>query len=454
MLGLRRGAHSPKSTELFSEKDIPPEMRHLPRHLVKHQLRDASGSIGLRSPTTAPTPAPSMRKARSGAPSAAASAGTPPSNTPGTSKSERRRQQAATPKSVAGSPGSKPAKPELAPSPAERPVASRSADAAPAASAAHFATPPSRARRLSATELREHANVWHAQAAETLADKSGTLAARLGTKLRDLLHERNQTPAELFADWDMDGSGSISRAEFTLAVRRMRLVGDPSVPEAMFRMRSLSKEDAAMVDALFDSLDLDGGGDLDLDEVAQGLDELLELAATAASEEAVTREIAESMTARAKMYEAAAAAAEAAEALAVEMKQLIDNPSIELRAGKQLIKYTKGPTSAQLSEYTMPPPPNTPTLPAHPLLHPLPVPALHPIWRPQTWHRPRVEQAHRSRTLTPHRPCPCVCWQAAQDMGRQRRRGGGHGGVRRRPACVRHRRRRRRADAAGPQLRR
>ena len=180
-------------------------------------------------------------------------------------------------------------------------MASRSADAAPAASAAHFATPPSRARRLSATELREHANVWHAQAAETLADKSGTLAARLGTKLRDLLHERNQTPAELFADWDMDGSGSISRAEFTLAVRRMRLVGDPSVPEAMFRMRSLSKEDAAMVDALFDSLDLDGGGDLDLDEVAQGLDELLELAATAASEEAVTREIAESMTARAMM---------------------------------------------------------------------------------------------------------------------------------------------------------
>ena len=104
----------------------------------------------------------------------------------------------------------------------------------------------------------------------------------------------------------------------------------------------------AGVDALFDNLDLDGGGDLDLEELSAGLEILLETAAKATGQQEALQEMLDSYNERAALYDQAAIATEAAEAVEVEIRALVDNPSIQLRAGKQLIKYTK---DSQLSEY-------------------------------------------------------------------------------------------------------
>lgn len=104
----------------------------------------------------------------------------------------------------------------------------------------------------------------------------------------------------------------------------------------------------AGVDALFDNLDLDGGGDLDLEELSAGLEILLETAAKAAGQQEALQEMLDSYNERAALYDQAAIATEAAEAVEVEIRALVDNPSIQLRAGKQLIKYAK---DSQLSEY-------------------------------------------------------------------------------------------------------
>ena len=106
----------------------------------------------------------------------------------------------------------------------------------------------------------------------------------------------------------------------------------------------------AGVDALFDNLDLDGGGDLDLEELSAGLEILLETAAKAAGQQEALQEMLDSYNERAALYDQAAVATEAAEAVEVEIRALVDNPSIQLRAGKQLIKYAK---DSQLSEYAL-----------------------------------------------------------------------------------------------------
>ena len=201
---------------------------------------------------------------------------------------------------------------------------------------------------VTSQELREQASLWREQAAkESATQRSSTLAVKLGDKLTVLVSERQQTAQEIVKEWDTDGSGCVSKPEFTLACRRLKLVGDPSIPEAMFKHRGLSKEDHAVVEALFDSLDLDGGGDLDPEELETGLHVLLEKAAAARGQQEALQEKLDSYNESAALYDQAAAATEAAEAIEGEIRELVDNPTIQLRAGKQLIKYTK---ESQLSD--------------------------------------------------------------------------------------------------------
>ena len=110
----------------------------------------------------------------------------------------------------------------------------------------------------------------------TASESKLSLAHKLGTKLSSLMACKEQAARELFTEWDLDGDGSISRAEFRVACRKLEIIGDTSVPEAMFKLRGLSREETASCDALFETLDSDGGGELNLDEVSRGLDELLQ----------------------------------------------------------------------------------------------------------------------------------------------------------------------------------
>ena len=125
------------------------------------------------------------------------------------------------------------------------------------------------------------AKTWREQAAAAAASESElSLAYKLGSKLSILLSSSEQIPRELFREWDLDGDGSISRPDFRIACRKLGIVGDTSVPEAMFKLNGFSarfsREETARCDALFDSLDSDCDGHLDLDEVSNGLDELLQ----------------------------------------------------------------------------------------------------------------------------------------------------------------------------------
>ena len=253
-----------RNTELFTASEIPPELRHLPRHLARAQMRRegrVSGDASSFSPSPAPAPSsPSSRQMRLGA-----SAGAPstPSSTGARARgSESKRQPRIAGGRAANGRPSKEDQQSVQKAPAaallEKAPAAR-VSASPAA-AVDPVTGNQRkpAKSMSSSELRALAASLREQAADAKIGMGGTLAVKLGEKITNLLEERNQTAVELFNEWDIDGDGSISRTEFTLIMRRLRLVGDPDIPEAMFKMRSLSKEDSATVDALFDNLDLDG----------------------------------------------------------------------------------------------------------------------------------------------------------------------------------------------------
>ena len=76
--------------------------------------------------------------------------------------------------------------------------------------------------------------------------KFDTVEAKLGR----LLNERKIKLEELMIEWDRNKDGDISKQEFRLHVKKLGM--DTATPD---------------IDALYDSLDLDGSGSLDLDEM-------------------------------------------------------------------------------------------------------------------------------------------------------------------------------------------
>ena len=68
---------------------------------------------------------------------------------------------------------------------------------------------------------------------------------------------------------------------FRLACRKLRIIGDTNVPEAMFKYKGLSPAEIAEADLLFKSIDVDGSGALDISEVDEGLRELSNAGAAA-----------------------------------------------------------------------------------------------------------------------------------------------------------------------------
>jgi hypothetical protein len=109
----------------------------------------------------------------------------------------------------------------------------------------------------------------------------------------------------------------------------------------MFKLQSLTKEDMATCDGLFDSLDLDSGGDLDLQELQQGLENIIAEAGKSAAEQEVRKNKLDEFEARAALCERAALALETVEATKAELATLVEKQDIESRAGRALLKHSK-----------------------------------------------------------------------------------------------------------------
>lgn len=170
-----------------------------------------------------------------------------------------------------------------------------------------------------------------------------TLASKLGRLLTTTASDGRpaQTAQQLFQEWDLDNSGGIDKEEFRIACRKLGLVGDNTVPEAVWKLKGLSKAEKETCDALFDSLDLDSGGDLDLRELAAGLDNLKALWAKQADQQARVRTELSNMEENVALCERALSATQVFEATQAELTAIVDSPSLETKVGRQFIKLTK-----------------------------------------------------------------------------------------------------------------
>ena len=131
------------------------------------------------------------------------------------------------------------------------------------AAAAHTQANASMARahgaalRVKADKIRKgvKAITLEAEAVATAikAIRKGTMASRLG----EFMFKHGIKPHELAAKWDSSGNGEIDKSEFRERVLGLGLEGS-----------------AAEVDGLFESLDGDGGGSLDVAEVKKAFKQL------------------------------------------------------------------------------------------------------------------------------------------------------------------------------------
>jgi hypothetical protein len=128
-----------------------------------------------------------------------------------------------------------------------------------------------RAEKLAASaELIAHAEAG-ASSSTLERQLGGAIVARGGDK--DGL-KKGEWVASLMREWDKNGDKLISKGEFRQAVR------------SSFQI----KADNSSIEALFDSLDSDGGGTLDLQEIKNALQKLAEAADAATKEDEVERQ--------------------------------------------------------------------------------------------------------------------------------------------------------------------
>lgn len=160
---------------------------------------------------------------------------------------------------------------------------------------------------MPATSLQSQAEAKLAEAAE-VEEEAKTQAASLELKLGRAIAKQKMSVPELIRKWDTNGDGDISKIELRQVVRNNLKI----------------KADNKTIDALFDRLDVDGGGELDMKEMGVALKLFAKQVSTADADEAV--EMAKAKALRedaASMRECAALTAEA-EALQLRLGRLRD----------------------------------------------------------------------------------------------------------------------------------
>ena len=141
---------------------------------------------------------------------------------------------------------------------------------------------------LSSRQLSELAESQRARATEV----ESTIFDTLETKLGLLIMQRSIKVDALMKEWDINGDGSLSKHEFRVNARKL------GITEHMAPIREL--------DALFDSLDEDGGGELDVTELARALKRLRTMVSDVKGQYAYTAERAEVIRGVAETYDMAA----------------------------------------------------------------------------------------------------------------------------------------------------
>ena len=145
----------------------------------------------------------------------------------------------------------------------------------------------------------------------------------VSVKLGEALHAmvtKGKKIADLVRSWDPNGDGDISKMEFRQNVRKM--LG--------------SKVEVKEVDKMFDELDADKGGSLDLAELRQAFKKLQDKAASAATSAGSVGEQAEFFRRRADLARRSVEPVRAHEKAKKELTKLQDNQSLGARIGSWL----------------------------------------------------------------------------------------------------------------------
>ena len=123
-------------------------------------------------------------------------------------------------------------------------------------------------------------------------------------------------------EWDRNKDGEVSKQEFKASIR------------ASLHLKAEAKE----IEKLFDSLDVDGGGTLDLKEVSSALRQLLDAARLASVEDGDVRTKGEKASKRASEVLAALHATAAVEREEAKYEELKAKPAVDALLGDALMQ--------------------------------------------------------------------------------------------------------------------
>jgi len=226
------------------------------------------------------------------------------------------------------------AEPEASPKPLER----RPSNDAKAARAAKAARSADRFKPMTSQELLRTITELEQELAdeqrrvENICNPTGSVSA-LKIRLGQALLKSTANPAELAKSFAIDtkgrSKGELTMMEFRKSVRKV--VDWPNVKD---------------IDGLFQELDADSGGTLDLKELAGFMKKLQEEATFAQGQTEVAQERVGRVTVRRDSARLVMDATAEAEKLDSQLKAEMDNPTIAARLGKELV--TKGMKIADL----------------------------------------------------------------------------------------------------------
>ena len=187
-----------------------------------------------------------------------------------------------------------------------------------------------RIRRLSmsSVELHEMADEYEKTAAakEAIVGTLNNLSVELGGVLMDKVEKGTKGQQDFFRELDANGDGSVTKIEFRQMLRKLGLVGEGA------------KYDVTQGDKLFDDLDEDKGGDLDLKEIVNAIKKLKARTLSVAKREKKAKEDADDWRRRAKEMRDAAQLVEEKENIVTTLVDLRSNPSPEIRLATLLAK--------------------------------------------------------------------------------------------------------------------
>jgi len=153
--------------------------------------------------------------------------------------------------------------------------------------------------------------------------KTSTFQRRLGSQVMDaLVAVKTATPlADLIRQWDKNNDGDISLIEFRACVRNNLHL----------------KADNQEIDAFFNTMDGDGGGSLDLNELKVVFKKLSDTALRAGDETAAIRARADLLQAKVDTLSEVAEATETAEAAYAKVQYLLREKPVDEALGERLV---------------------------------------------------------------------------------------------------------------------